>query len=150
MGISLKDLFPSVAVLLLHHALFPGDPEGWRIIKLPLIIIAHASIRHQLQGDCVSSWLVLTLAGFSLCHLAPVSSSPSCSVTSVHCKLLRGTNSEKPELWVTDGLETSELTAMNTQRQPVLWGNKTQQWQPVWQCVEIDPHALCTGLYTWT
>lgn len=90
--------FPSVAVLLLHHALFPGYPEGWRIIKLPLIMIAHASIRHQLQGDCVSSWLVLALAGFSLCHLAPVSSSPSCSVTSVHCKLLRGTNSEKPEL----------------------------------------------------
>lgn len=143
-------LFLSFSILLSHHAMFPGDPGGWRIIKLPLIIIAHVSTRHQLQGDCVSSWLVPTLPGFSLCHLAPVSCPPSCSVTSTHCKQLRGTNSEKPELWVTDGRETSELTAMNTQRRPILLGNKTQQWPPVWQCVEIDPHALCTGLYTWT
>lgn len=141
---------PSVSILLSRHATFPGDPGGWRIIKLPWIIIAHVSVCHQLQGDCVSSWLVPTLAGFSLCHLAPVSCPPSCYVTSTHSKQLRGTNSEKPELWVTNGRETSELTAMNTQSRPILPGNKTQQWPPVWQCVLIDTQSLYTVLRTLT
>lgn len=131
MGISWKSLFPSVVFPLFHGALFPGDPGGWSVTRLPLIIRAHASGRHQPRGECVSSWIPLTPAGFSLCHLASVSCSPGCSVTSVHCKLLKGTNSEKPELWVTDGWETSELTAMNAQRQAVLRGNKTQWWLPV-------------------
>lgn len=128
---SWKSLFPSVVFPLFHNALFPRDPGGRGVIRLPLIIVAHASERHQPGGECVSSWIPLTLVEFSPCHLAFVSCSPGCSVTSVPCKLLKGTNSEKPELWVTDGWETSELTAMNAQRQAVLRGNKTQRWLPV-------------------
>lgn len=108
----------SVSSLLSPYATFPGDPGERRIIKLLWIIIAHASVCHQLQGDCVSSWLVPTLAGFSLCHLAPVSFPPSCYVTSTHSKQLRGTNSEKPELWVTNEWKTSELTATDAQSRP--------------------------------
>lgn len=126
------------------------DPWRWRIIRLPWIIITNVSIYHQLQGDCISSWLVPTLAGFSQCHLAPASCPPSCCVTSTHSKQLRGTNSEKPEFWVTHGRETSELTAMNTQSRAILLGNKTHQWPTVCHCVLIDPDCLCTGLHTWT
>lgn len=99
--LSLLFLFVSYYSVMRH---FHGILEGgsW---KLPRIIIAHISICHQKQGETVSSWLVPTLAGFSLCHLSPVSCSPSCHVTSTHSKQLRGTNSEKPELWVTNGRE---------------------------------------------
>lgn len=65
----------------------------------------------------------------------------SCSVTSVYCKQLRGTNNDKPALWVTDGPETSQLTAVNTQPGPILPGNKTPQQPPAWR-VEIYRRSL--------
>ena len=98
----LEIFFASAWILQSRRTAFPGDPGGRRIAKLPWIIIAHVSPCHRLQGGCVGSWLVPPLAGFSLCHLAPASCPPSCYSTSTHSKQLRGTNSEKPELWVTN------------------------------------------------
>lgn len=34
---------------------------------------------------------------------------------------------------------------MNAESRPILLGNKTHQWPPVWQCVLIDPHTLYKG-----
>lgn len=122
-------------------ATYPGD-LGEQIIKLPWIITAHVSLCHQLQGDCVSSWLVLTLAGLSLCYLSPVPCPPSCYATSAHSKQLRGTNSEKPEHWVTNSRETSELTAMNAQRGPFSWVIK-HSCGHLCDSVLIHLHSVC-------
>lgn len=95
--------------------------------------IAQVSLCHQHHGDCISSRLVPILADSCLRHLYPVSCPPSCYATSAYGKQLRGTNSEKPEPWVTSRGETSVLKAMKAHSRPILLGNKTQQWWlPLW------------------
>lgn len=109
-------IFLHLFLPLCPYAVFSQNPGRLRFVTSLWIIITHASVWHQLHRDCVSSWLVPTLAGFSLCHLALVSCPPSCYVASTHSKQLGGTNSEKPKLWVIVGKDTSELTVMSREQ----------------------------------